>query len=62
MYTYYGNYPASLKMHYHTAIILVEVPPWGTTPRVLESESGPGKKQKTNKEIFDSEEVYYWEK
>ena len=72
-YTHYGNEAADLGLCYQSAIILVELTPWGEAPRTLASESSetgaevdqappPTKKQKLSEGIVDSSKIYSWRK
>ena len=68
MYTYYGNEEVSEDNVYQSAFILIEVPPWGSSPRTLASDSespGPEKKGKIERgyqRIFDDDNknLYCW--
>ena len=67
MYIYYGN-EANANIVYQSAFLLIEVPPWGDSPRTLASDSegpGPEKKEKLEQEyrhIFDDDnkKLYCW--
>ena len=72
-YTHYGNEAANLGLCYQSAIILVELTPWGKAPRTLASESSetgaevnheapPRKKPKLSEGIVDSSKIYSWRK
>ena len=67
MYKYFGNEPSGDSV-YQSAFILIEVPPWGDSPRTPASDSespGPEQKGKPEREyrhIFDEDNknVYCW--
>ena len=59
----YGN--AIVHNVYQCAVILIEVPPWGDTPRTIASESDnrePEKEKQLYQHLFDedSKKVYCW--
>ena len=66
-YAYYGNEPSAHNV-YQSAFVLIEVPPWGDSPRRPAADlEGPGaeKKEKIEHEyrhIFDDDnkKLYYW--
>ena len=71
VYTHYeksSQQTADFEMCYHSATILVELPPWGETPRTLTTDSGaecesPTKKAKFKYEgIVDGSKIYFWKK
>ena len=68
MYTYFGN-EASAHNVYQSAFILVEVPPWGDSPRKLADDlesPGPKKEKIVNEQEYrhifddDNKQLYCW--
>ena len=68
MYTYFGN-EASAENVYQSAFILVEVPPWGDSPRKLADDlesPGPKKEKIVNEQEYrhifddDNKQLYCW--
>ena len=73
VYTHYENsdqWTADFEMCYQSAVILIELPPWGEMPRMLTTDSEaeaecepPRKKAKSTREgIVDSNITYSWKK
>ena len=73
VYTHYENsdqWTADFEMCYQSAVILIELPPWGEMPRTLTTDSEaeaecepPRKKAKSTREgIVDSNITYSWKK
>ena len=66
VYTHYGNEAADIRMCYHSATILIELPPWGQCPRTLASDIGPEpprkKKKMSEAVVADDNNIYSWSK
>ena len=70
VYAVYGNEPVEVEMCYQSAVILVQIPPWGEAPRMLATIAEPSaehepprkKEKKYDEGIADSSKIYFWKK